>query len=80
MNAGAGSAVLYIQHDFYNTIFKTEQKLYICISSGSAPPPFPRKNSGCVPDTSLAIHRVSLARFQRHYTKCHIALQVRNST
>jgi hypothetical protein len=41
----AGSVMLYLQHDFYNIIFKIKHKLHIV--SGSAPPP--RKNPGCMP-------------------------------
>jgi hypothetical protein len=35
INAAAGSVLLSLQHDFYNIIFKIENKLYI--TSGSAP-------------------------------------------
>jgi hypothetical protein len=50
INAVAGSAMLYLQHDFYNIVFKTKHKL--CIASGSGPRP-PRKNPGCGPDRSI---------------------------
>jgi hypothetical protein len=46
INAVADSVMLYLQHDFYNIIFKIKHKLYT--ASGYAPPP-PRKNSGCAP-------------------------------
>jgi hypothetical protein len=39
INAVAKSVVLYLQHDFYNIIFKITYKLYI--ASGSPPPPPP---------------------------------------
>jgi hypothetical protein len=39
INAVADSVVLYLQHDFYNTIFKIKHKLYI--ASASEPPPLP---------------------------------------
>jgi hypothetical protein len=37
INAFADSVMLYLQHDFYNMIFKIEPRLYI--ASGSVPPP-----------------------------------------
>jgi hypothetical protein len=36
INAVADSVMFYLQHDFYNIIFKIKRKL--CIASGSAPP------------------------------------------
>jgi hypothetical protein len=39
----AKSAMLYLQHDFYNTIFKIAHKLYIASGSASPPPPRPAK-------------------------------------
>jgi hypothetical protein len=53
INAIADSIVLYLCHDFYNIILKIK-KLYIAL--GSAPPPPPRKNSGCTPDSSEQIN------------------------
>jgi hypothetical protein len=47
IHAAADSVMLCLQHDFYDTIFKIKQIIYI--SSGSVPPPPPRKNSGCSP-------------------------------
>jgi hypothetical protein len=45
--------MLYLQHDFYNIIFKIKQ--IICNFRVSPPPP-PRKNSGCAPvDQELLI-------------------------
>jgi hypothetical protein len=41
------AVMLYLQHDFYNIIFKMQHKLYI--ASGLVPPPPPMKNSGCAP-------------------------------
>jgi hypothetical protein len=43
INAVVDSLMLYIQHDFYNIIFKMEDKLYIDLGS---PPPSGKK-SGC---------------------------------
>jgi hypothetical protein len=43
LNAVANSVILYL-HDFYNTILKITQIIYI--ASGSSPQ---RKNSGCAP-------------------------------
>jgi hypothetical protein len=37
INAVADSVMLYLQHDFYNIIFKIKHKLYIAL--GSAPTP-----------------------------------------
>jgi hypothetical protein len=37
INAVADSVMLYLQHDFYNIIFKIKHKL--CVVSGSAPHP-----------------------------------------
>jgi hypothetical protein len=47
INAAAYSVMLYLQHDFYNIIFKIKHKLYIF--SRSDPHPCPRKSSGCAP-------------------------------
>jgi hypothetical protein len=44
INAVADSVMLYLQHEFYNIIFKITHKLYI--ASRSAAPPPPRKKSG----------------------------------
>jgi hypothetical protein len=46
INAVAVSVMLYLQHDFYNIVFKIKHKLYI--ASGLPPPP-PAKHSGCAP-------------------------------
>jgi hypothetical protein len=46
INAVAGSVMLYLQHDFYNIIFKIKQIIY---SLRLSPPP-PNKNSGCAPE------------------------------
>jgi hypothetical protein len=43
INEVADSVMLYLQHDFYNIIFKMEHKLDIAL--GSAPPP-PKKKKG----------------------------------
>jgi hypothetical protein len=53
INAVPGSVILYLQHDFYDIVLKIKHKLYI--ASGSAPPPLPRKNSGCTPDSQKSI-------------------------
>jgi hypothetical protein len=37
INAVANNVMLYLQHDFYNIIFKTKYKLYIALYI--APPP-----------------------------------------
>jgi hypothetical protein len=37
INAVADSVMEYLQHDFYNMIFKIKHKL--CIAAGPAPPP-----------------------------------------
>jgi hypothetical protein len=39
INSVANSVMLYLQHYFYNIIFKIKHKL--CIASGAAPPPPP---------------------------------------
>jgi glucose/arabinose dehydrogenase len=38
--------MMYLQHDFYNIIFKIKHELYIAL--GWTPPPR-AKNSGCAP-------------------------------
>jgi hypothetical protein len=48
INAVADSVMFYLQHGFYNIIFKIKHKLYI--ASGSAPHPTPQgKNFRCAP-------------------------------
>jgi hypothetical protein len=54
INAVADCVILYLQHDFYNTIFKIKQ--IICSFRVSPPPPAPRrKNSGCAPDCAVSL-------------------------
>jgi hypothetical protein len=50
INAVANSVTLYLQHDFYNIIFKIKHKLYI--ASGSAP------HQGKILDVHLAVHNI----------------------
>jgi hypothetical protein len=50
INAVTDSVMFYLQHDFCNTVFKIERKLYIASESAlPPPPPHPLKNSGCAP-------------------------------
>jgi hypothetical protein len=49
INAVAGSVMLCLQHDVYNTIFKIKHKLYIALKSAPPPPTPITKNSGCAP-------------------------------
>jgi hypothetical protein len=53
INAVAGSVMLYLQHDFYNMIFKIKIN-YIYTLMVSTPPP-QSKNPGYAPETASPV-------------------------
>jgi hypothetical protein len=66
INAVAKS-VMYLQHDFYNTILKITHKLYI--AAGSAPPPPPGKILGA----HLVVKgRANISSVLTKYKKFHL--------
>jgi hypothetical protein len=53
INAVADSVMLYLRHDFYNTIFKIKRNVYI---ASGLPPPSPNEKFWM--RTCLLVHRV----------------------
>jgi hypothetical protein len=62
INTVADSVMLYLQHDFYNIIFKIKHESYI--ATGLAPPP-PRKHCGWSPSQSKRKSKGSLPHPRR---------------
>jgi hypothetical protein len=70
INAVAGSVILYLEHDFYNIIFKIKHKLYI--ASGSALLPTKGKIEGARLPADLSLIQHVQTGCGAHPTSCSV--------